>query len=194
MAKPRLTRADWITAALAALARGGVAAVAVDPLATALGVSRGSFYWHFENRADLLRSALDWWEQEGTSSVIERVGHITDPRERLRSLFHIALTEDPTDGLEPALVAHADDPIVAPVLHRVTARRIEFLAVAYAEAGLPAQRARFQAVVTYSAYVGWTELRRATPAVAVETSGDPAALAYLIDTLVEAGSATDLPR
>ncbi|SDI05785.1 DNA-binding transcriptional regulator, AcrR family [Actinokineospora alba] len=189
MTKPRLSRADWITAALGALATGGVTAVAVDPIANALGVTRGSFYWHFENRADLLRAALDWWEHEGTTSVIERVEHITDPHERLRTLFFVALSEDPTEGLEPALVAHADDPIVAPVLNRVTARRIDFLTQAYTDAGLPPERARLQAVVTYSAYVGWTELRRATPDAAPETVDDPVALRYLIDTMVNAARA-----
>jgi AcrR family transcriptional regulator len=185
--KPRLARADWITAALGALARGGVAAVAVDPIATALGVTRGSFYWHFENRGDLLRAALEYWEEKGTKAVIDQVGHIADPHERLRALFRIALTEDPTEGLEPALVAHANDPIVAPVLNRVTARRIDFLTEAYTDTGLPPERARMQALVTYSAYVGWTELRHATPEIAHETVDDPAALTYLIETLVEAG-------
>ncbi|HVK21386.1 MAG TPA: TetR/AcrR family transcriptional regulator [Actinokineospora sp.] len=187
MPKPRLTRTDWITAALTALAEGGVSAVAVDPLAKRLDVTRGSFYWHFKSRDDLLLSALEWWEQEGTASVIDRVGHLTDPWERLRALFHIALTEDPTDGLEPALVAHADDPLVAPALHRVTARRLDFLTVAYTDAGLPPDRARVQAVVTYSAYIGWTELRRAAPTVATETVDDPAALEYLIESLVQGG-------
>ncbi|CRK56408.1 Transcriptional regulator, TetR family [Alloactinosynnema sp. L-07] len=188
MPKPRLTRTDWITAALAALAEGGVSAVAVDPLAKRLDVTRGSFYWHFKSRDDLLLSALEWWEQEGTASVIERVGHLADPRERLRTLFHIALTEDPTDGLEPALVAHADDPLVAPALHRVTARRLDFLTTAYTDAGLAHDRARVQAVVAYSAYIGWTELRRAAPTVATETVDDPIALTYLIETLVNGGN------
>ncbi|MGQ0839040.1 TetR/AcrR family transcriptional regulator [Actinokineospora sp.] len=184
MAKPRLARADWITAALRALARGGVAAVAVDPLAGELGVTRGSFYWHFDSRGELLRAALDWWEEEGTLAVIRRVAAIDDPRLRLRELFRIALTEDPTEGLEPALVAHADDPVVAPVLHRVTERRLAYLAALFGETGLSAEQARLQAVVTYSTYVGWTELRRAAPREAPETTGDPDALAYLIDTLV----------
>ncbi|WP_211337317.1 hypothetical protein [Lentzea atacamensis] len=49
---------------------------------------------------------------------------MAEPRERLRTLFRIAITEDPTSGLEPALVADADDPVVAPILHRVTQRRV----------------------------------------------------------------------
>ncbi|MGW5054106.1 TetR/AcrR family transcriptional regulator [Actinokineospora sp. NPDC004072] len=161
MPKPRLSRESWITAALRALAAGGVAAVAVDPLASALGVTRGSFYWHFADRRALLEAALEWWEQEGTTALIEQVEPIADPRERLAELFRIAVTEDPTEGLEAALVAHADDPVVAPVLHRVTHRRIAYLAEAYAAAGTPNPQER--ARVVYATYVGWVALRRAVP-------------------------------
>ncbi|NKE60652.1 TetR/AcrR family transcriptional regulator [Lentzea sp. PSKA42] len=184
MAKPRLSKQDWLTAALTALAEGGVGAVAVEPIAQRLGMTRGSFYWHFTDRNALLREALEWWEQQGTDAVIERVAEIADPRQRLRTLFRIAITEDPTSGLEPALVAHADDPVVAPVLHRVTQRRVAFLADGYAELGLPPTQARHQAVVAYAAYVGWVQLRRATPSAVPEIADDPDALTHLVEHLV----------
>ncbi len=184
MAKPRLSKQDWLTAALTALAEGGVGAVAVEPLAQRLGMTRGSFYWHFADRNALLREALEWWEQQGTDAVIERVTEIADPRQRLRTLFRIAITEDPTSGLEPALVAHADDPVVAPVLHRVTQRRVAFLTDGYTELGLPPTQARHQAVVAYAAYVGWVQLRRATPSAVPEIADDPDALTYLVEHLV----------
>ncbi|MFC5058693.1 TetR/AcrR family transcriptional regulator [Saccharothrix xinjiangensis] len=181
MAKQRLSKQDWLTAALTALAGGGVGAVAVEPLAQRLGVTRGSFYWHFADRNALLHEALEWWESQGTEAVIERVNGIAEPRQRLRELFRIAITEDPTDGLEPALVAHADDPAVAPVLHRVTRRRVAFLADVYAELGFPAGQARHRAVAAYAAYVGWTQLRRATPTALPEIADDPDALTHFVE-------------
>jgi AcrR family transcriptional regulator len=184
VAKPRLSKQDWLTAALTALAEGGVSAVAVEPIAQRLGVTRGSFYWHFADRSALLREALEWWELQGTDAVIERVAEIAEPRQRLRTLFRIAITEDPTSGLEPALVAHADDPVVAPVLHRVTQRRVAFLADGYAELGLSPAQARHQAAVAYAAYVGWVQLRRATPAAVPEIANDPDALTHLVEHLV----------
>ncbi|SES14884.1 transcriptional regulator, TetR family [Lentzea xinjiangensis] len=179
----RLSKQDWLTAALAALAEGGVGAVAVVPLAQRLGVTRGSFYWHFADRQALLREALEWWEQQGTLAVIDRVAALTDPRAKLRSLFEIAITEDPAGGLEPALVAHADDPTVAPVLRRVTERRVAFLTDLYAGIGLPAAHARHQAAVAYATYVGWVQLRRAVPGTLPEVAGDEDALAYLVESL-----------
>ena len=53
----RLTRDDWSEAALRALAAGGLAAVAVEPLATSLGTTKGSFYWRVGYLAKLLRAA-----------------------------------------------------------------------------------------------------------------------------------------
>lgn len=175
-------------AALAALARGGVAAVAVEPLASQLGVSRGSFYWHFTDRAELLAAALDFWATAATEEVIEQLRAIEDPGTRLSALFQEAFGDEVIAGLEPALLASADHPLVAPVLTRVTDERIRFLAECYADLGMTRSTARRQAVVTYAAYLGWFELRRAAPDVVPEVAatGRPAraALAYLLDQLV----------
>ena len=66
MAPPtRTPRSSWIDAGLSALAAGGPDAVRIEPLAKALGVTRGGFYWHFENRRALLDEMLDTWERTG---------------------------------------------------------------------------------------------------------------------------------
>ncbi|MFC7614803.1 hypothetical protein ACFQV2_16040 [Actinokineospora soli] len=99
------------------------------------------------------------------------------PAERLDRLFRIALLEDPTEGLEAVLVAHAEDPVVAPFLRRVTARRIAYLAGVYAGAGEPEPEHR--ARVAYAAYVGWVSLRRAAPG-STPDSGVDALIATLL--------------
>ncbi len=81
-----LTAEDWVRAALRALAKGGVGAVAVEPLAQQLGVTKGSFYWHFPTRDALLSAALEHWEKESTEAVIVAVDTIADPRDRLMRL------------------------------------------------------------------------------------------------------------
>src|SRR5882672_4359513 len=74
MAAPtRTPRSTWIEAGLRALAAGGPDAVRIEPLAKALGVTRGGFYWHFADRDALLREMLDTWERAATDEVIERV-------------------------------------------------------------------------------------------------------------------------
>jgi AcrR family transcriptional regulator len=59
---PALQRKDWIAAAVARLSDHGIEAVRVEALARVLGVSKGSFYWHFRNRMDLLEQILLSWE------------------------------------------------------------------------------------------------------------------------------------
>lgn len=58
----RLSAEDWAQAALDLIAEQGVGAVAVEPLARRLGVTKGSFYWHFPSRDALLQAALERWE------------------------------------------------------------------------------------------------------------------------------------
>lgn len=59
-----LTAEDWVRAAKRTIEERGVGAVAVEPLAKKLGVTKGSFYWHFENRDALLKATLERWEEE----------------------------------------------------------------------------------------------------------------------------------
>ncbi len=167
-------------AALHALARGGVKAVAVDVLGRELQVSRGSFYWHFENREALLVAALETWELRATTDVIAAVRAEDDPWTRARALFAAALGSEEIAGLEPALAAHADHPAVAEVVTRVTRARLDFLAEVFGALGLGPQEARHRALAGYAAYLGWLELRRIAPAVAPEVlPRDPGATAAL---------------
>src|SRR2546421_8723961 len=73
MALTRTPRNHWIDEGLRALAAGGPDAVRIEPLAQALGVTRGGFYWHFEDRRALLEEMLDTWGRRSTDEVLERV-------------------------------------------------------------------------------------------------------------------------
>jgi AcrR family transcriptional regulator len=148
----RLDRDDWVRAALDAFEAGGPAAVAIVPLAKALGVTRGSFYWHFDSRDELLVAALALWEREHSEEVLAAAEQITDPRERLRALFARANAKPPSIFVQ--LLRASDDPLVAPVLERVAERRLAVLARAYCQAGLGRERAEHEALLAYAAYMG----------------------------------------
>jgi AcrR family transcriptional regulator len=160
--KTRLSRDRWIEAALDALADGGLAAIAVEPLAARLGVTKGSFYWHFHDRDALLAAALDEWEQTGTEGLIKRLDEIADPRERLAEWARRVLGADKAQLT--ALHAAADHPIVAPVLRRTTERRLQYLAALLHEAGVPPATARRRAQLLYSADLGLYQIARALDA------------------------------
>lgn len=153
-------------AALFAIADGGAAAVAVEPLAAQLGATKGSFYWHFRNRQQLIAEALEYWEREGTDEVIAELAPVSDPVERLRRLLRTAIgyeNDDAAGQADVGLLAAANDPLVGPVLRRVADKRLDFLERIFSEIGFPAGESRQRARITYSAFLGWFELRRVVP-------------------------------
>ena len=65
----------WVEAALVLLAEGSIHKVGVEPLAKQLGVTKGSFYWHFKDRAALHDGMLRAWKRRATLAIIERLEH-----------------------------------------------------------------------------------------------------------------------
>jgi AcrR family transcriptional regulator len=183
VSRAQLSPQDWTSAALRALADGGVTAVRVDVLARGLGVSRGSFYWHFADRDALLRAALEQWEQTVTAQVIERMEDVGHPLARFEKLVRAAFGPEAIPGLQPAILAHAGHPIVEPVLRRVTARRIDFIAEVYRDLGLASADARRRAVVAYATYLGWLDLRRGPADIVPEVAAGPAGAATVDEVL-----------
>ncbi len=177
MARARLSREDWTAAALAALAEGGTAAVAIEPLATRLGATKGSAYWHFANRAALLSATLTRWEAEYTEAAIDLVEAEADRAVRLRRLLASVLEHPQASAIELALLASADDPLVGTALRRVSERRIRYLTEQFRQLGVAPTQARHWAVLSYSAYLGHAQLAR-TAAESVP-SKPRAAQAYL---------------
>ncbi|GAA4204036.1 hypothetical protein GCM10022220_13990 [Actinocatenispora rupis] len=172
-------RDDWADAALDALADGGLAAVAVEPIAARLGATKGSFYWHFANRDALVEAALARWADRHTDAVIRELDPITDPAERLAALLDATIGRPVANRAELALLAHADHPAVAPVLAAVTARRVEFIAAAYQQMGCTARDARHRAVLGYTAHIGLIQAQRATAGALLPDADRPAYLRFL---------------
>jgi AcrR family transcriptional regulator len=125
----RTPKSSWIDQGLVALAAGGPDAVRVEPLAQLLGVTKGGFYWHFDDRRALLDEMLDTWEHAMVDEVIERIeSDGGEPRERLEQLF--ALSSEIGDLLKVELAVRdwaRRDEAVAERLARVDNRRIAYL-------------------------------------------------------------------
>ncbi|MEO8673843.1 MAG: TetR/AcrR family transcriptional regulator [Tahibacter sp.] len=153
----RLSAVDWEQAALDTIAESGVAAVAVEPIARRLGVTKGSFYWHFPTREALLKAALERWERQDDEEFIQ-VEPIRDPKQRLRELIRRTSREMQSHVIYSALLRALDHPIVQPVMSRVSQRRIDFLTIAYRQAGLERRTASYRARLAYAAYAGFLQL------------------------------------
>jgi AcrR family transcriptional regulator len=150
----RLQPNDWSRAALEAIAEGGLGAVIIETLATRIGATKGSFYWHFADRAALIRGAAVLWEETRTSALIRDLQQVEEPRQRLHELFIRAFGDDRAGRIEAALIMQPEDPEVAEVVRRVTTRRVAFLANAFAEIGFTESEAQHRAVVAYGTYLG----------------------------------------
>lgn len=167
-----LSREDWTHAALVAIAEGGTAAVAVEPLAARLGATKGSFYWHFSSRAELVAAALAAWEHRATDEIIARLEGLADPVERLELTLTAAMEDegDEFGAIDAALLASAADPTVAPVVERVQAKRLAFLERCFRDMDVPRREARVRAQIGYSIYLGWFRQRQAAGGATPPTS------------------------
>jgi AcrR family transcriptional regulator len=147
--RKQLSREAWLDEALRALDEGGLGGVKVLPLARRLGVSRGSFYWHFRDREDLLRSLLDYWDTELTDAVIERAAELRgDARERLWALMQ-EVVERRQGRYDPAVRAWAlHAPVAAAVVRRVDRKRLSFLKRLFKEMGFGQEQAEARARLT----------------------------------------------
>ncbi|WP_049872244.1 TetR/AcrR family transcriptional regulator [Myxococcus hansupus] len=101
---PGLSAEDWADAALWSLANG-VETLSVERLARSLGVTKGGFYWHYKDRADVLQAALSRWEELATTRVIQRLEALSEPREQLRQLLSMTFEQGAHGKIEVALVA-----------------------------------------------------------------------------------------
>jgi AcrR family transcriptional regulator len=162
--EPPLNRAGWAAAALEAIAQQGNLELSVESLARELGVTKGSFYWHFRSRGELVLAAVELWEERGTTQVIEALRAVMDPRERLRALFALAFERARQLTAEGSLFASAD-PAVARIVRRVSKRRLSYLVETYRQAGMRRAEAERWALLAYSAFVGALTISRTSSGV-----------------------------
>ena len=184
----RLSPDDWIAAAFRALGRGGLSAVRVEPLARDLGVSKGSFYWHFKDLPSLLQVMLTQWEDQATERIIQLAEAASpDPVDRLVHLAEMATgdPDQPHGGFQTEAAIRdwaRHDPAAAAVQARVDRRRLAYLAAAFDAAGRPEPLAR--ARILMAALVGAQSL----PPVSPETQR--ADLVLLLEVLLVAQPST----
>jgi AcrR family transcriptional regulator len=158
----RLTRDDWIAAARKALIKGGVAAIKVDHLARQIGVTRGSFYWHFRDRNELLRSLLQAWKLANTDPfrrvVQDQPGK---PVYQLAEFFCIWLRPGEFDPDYDSAVRDwaRVSSSAAQLVRQVDETRLEILKALFRAIGFPKLEADIRARVMYYHQVGYYALR-----------------------------------
>ncbi|WP_072386544.1 TetR/AcrR family transcriptional regulator [Hyphomicrobium sp. CS1BSMeth3] len=149
----RLTAQDWIEFGLKTLARDGLEALKADVLARKLGVSRGSFYWHFSDLGAFHARVIEHWKQAATEAIIADLAGYQSPEERLEVLLLRAFGH--YSVVEIRLRAWADQSAeAARAIRDVDRRRRDYIERLLAEAGIAPEAAATRAQLLYWAYLG----------------------------------------
>lgn len=163
--KARLTRDDWIEAATQLLVKKSIEAVRVEPLAKLLGVSRGSFYWHFKSRQELLEAILANWRERQTRRIVERIrdDRLLTPEEqitKLRMRPHATKASKDASALELAIRAWARrDRFARQAVNAVDNERVSFSEELFLDAGASKADARVWALLGHAYILGEALLR-----------------------------------
>jgi AcrR family transcriptional regulator len=181
----RLAKSDWLQHGLRVLARDGPGALKVVPLAAGLGVSRGSFYWHFRDIGDFRAELLAAWRRSSTDEVIEELDARQGEPGLLRRFAQRAFHG--RRRLDRAVRAWAaEDPDVAKVVAMVDGQRIARLARLLVESGVAREPATHRAAFLYWAWLGQAAVLEARHASLPESALDD--IAALFETRPKARS------
>ncbi len=134
--KQFLTKDDWVQGAMETLRVQGVGGVRVLSLARSLDLTRGSFYWHFRDRRDLLHHMLDWWDREMTDVVIRHIDRLEGTgSKRILALAELILRKN-LNRYDAAVRSWAEgDREAAAAFGRVMNKRLGYVAGLFRDAG-----------------------------------------------------------
>jgi AcrR family transcriptional regulator len=153
----RQTPEDYFDAASELLAEGGSAALTIANLCDRLGVTKGSFYHHFDGQAAFRDAYLQHWEAQVAEVTAPQLEAVADPHERIELLKQLGVAVD--HRAETALRAWArTDPVVAATQRRLDEGREEQLARAFVDLGIEADHARVLARIGAPILVGTQQL------------------------------------
>jgi AcrR family transcriptional regulator len=135
--KPQFDRESWLRSALEILAQKGQAKLRVNDIVADLGVTKGSFYHHFKDRADFVQALLEYWSAALTDEVIAKTESLNDLSARERLLFLMKAIQ--RQGLDRYDIAFrswaAQEPAVAAMVEEVDTHRYKFIRSLFSEMG-----------------------------------------------------------
>lgn len=150
----QLSVKDWLEAGLNALAASGFRALKAEPLAKALGVSRGSFYWHFADLSAYHAAVLDHWREVAAERIIADLEATIAGESPLSRLLRRSFSG--RLALEKAVRSWATfDSKARAAVQAVDRRRLDYLESLLRGAGLPAELAEVRAQILYWSFVGY---------------------------------------
>jgi len=159
------SKSDWLDFALTVLVRKGPDALKIEPLCKLKGVSKGSFYHHFKNRADFIDQLMAYWFEKMTLDFIAQANTQSSPMERLEKLDTVIAG----NNIEAELHIRAwalKEPKIAVHLGKIDQQRQQYLVSCYVELGMDTELAHDVATMAYSSFLG---LQQIYPKPSIET-------------------------
>lgn len=173
--RERLSRQFWLQKALEVLSREGESGLRIDAICKALGVTKGSFYWHFENRGDFLQAMLEYWSETYNKRVRNRAEECGgNALNRLRSVFE-QVTKKNLSKYDVAFDAWAArEPGIADLVREVYRFRHDYVGSLFRELGFRgiAQETRTVAFLSFlreeSRVIGKSRSKRSAHRISIE--------------------------
>jgi AcrR family transcriptional regulator len=158
----QLSAQDWVDQGLKALAKSGFTALKAEPLAKAMGVSRGSFYWHFADISAFHAAILQAWREIAAEQIIAGVEASSGDENPLGVLLRRVFGE--RLAIENAVRIWASvDPVARAAVQAIDRRRLGYIEGLMTKSGLSADTARARAQILYWAFLGFAQSDRPLP-------------------------------
>lgn len=150
-------KSDWLNFSLKVLVNKGPDSLKVNPLCELKGVSKGSFYHHFKNRADFIEQLMEFWYQKMTQDFIKQANTESSPLERLEKLDRVIAGNNIEAELHIRAWALKESKI-ADHLGKIDNQRQHYLASCYIELGMDEALAKDVATLAYSSFLGLLQI------------------------------------
>jgi AcrR family transcriptional regulator len=147
--KKRLSKEQWLSKALEVINQEGFGHLKIDRLVASLGVTKGSFYWHFKDRSDFVENLIEYWDEQFTRLVIKHIEKLEgNSRERLLELM-LFITRKQLAIYDFAIHALAqNEPEIFPMVKKVLNRRFSYVASLFSEMGFRGVDLKFRSRAT----------------------------------------------
>ncbi|UHA75126.1 TetR/AcrR family transcriptional regulator [Paenibacillus sp. 481] len=158
MPKIIVTEDQWIQAGIECFAQGGVEGLVIEKMSAALGCSKSSFYWYFDNRNEFIKRIVEKWVEQTTNQVIlDTSKQETVDEQIINLLVQMFSVTRKGDFLFYLRKLSNHESAYCSMLDNVEQVRMEYAQGLFCKAGLPTEIANQKAWLLYHYFLGWYE-------------------------------------
>ena len=151
----RLSKSDWLRHGLEALKLCGAKGLNIEALAEHIGVTKGSFYWHFKDRAEFYADLIHYWEYDFNALMIREIESLSGSAdEHLKSLMELVLNEELGKYDADIRAWAVFDDLAEQAVARVDKQRMGFVRSLFEEMGFSKKESAVRSRIFYLHFIG----------------------------------------